>query len=103
MGKTKFDGVVGAVHYAPDGQVDWVRVYQRRGPTFSDRVLLKRDRFIQELKAGLVYYSGKRQRLLASTFELGEQVRLDSQDGQEILRIGDAQGEKDRLQGVPII
>jgi hypothetical protein len=80
-----------------------VRVYQRRGPTFSDRIILKREIFIQELKAGMSYYSGKRTPLMASTFDLAEPVRLVQQDGKEVLLIGDKQGEKDNLSGVPII
>jgi hypothetical protein len=103
MGKTKFDGVVEAVHYDAGGQVDWVRVFQRRGPTFSDRVILKRDSFIRELKAGMSYYSGKRIPLMAGTFDLADPVRLVERDGKEILLIGDGQPEKDNLAGVPII
>jgi hypothetical protein len=103
MGKTKFDGVVEAAHYSPDGMIDWVRVYQRRGPTFSDRILLKRDQFIAELKLGMQYYSGKRIPLMAGTFELAEPVHLVQKDGKEVLLIGEEGGEKDNLKGVPII
>ena len=31
MANKKYDGVIEAVHYAPDGQVEWVRAYLRRG------------------------------------------------------------------------
>lgn len=103
MGKIKYDGVVEAVHYDSEGQVVWVRVYRRRGPTFSDRILLDRNEFIKELKAGRRYYSGKRIPLKASTFELGRPVKLIEQNGKEILAIGDRQPEGDCLDGVPII
>jgi hypothetical protein len=101
--KTKFDGVVESVHYQPDGQVSWVRVYQKRGPTFSDRILLDRQAFIDQLKAGKKYYSGHRIPLRASTFEIGKQVRLAEKDGHEYLLIGDQQADRDHLEGVPII
>jgi hypothetical protein len=103
MAKKKFDGVVESVHYNPDGSINWVRVYQRRGPTFSDRVILKREDFIQQLKAGRKYYSGKRTPLMAGTFEIFEPVRLEEKDGKEIVIIGDEQSEHDKLSGVPII
>jgi hypothetical protein len=103
MGKTKYDGVVEAVHYGEDGLIDWVRVYRRRGSTFSDRLLMKRDEFIQELKSRRKYFSGKRLTYLASTFEISEEVRLLEQDDREFIVIGDSQAEKDRLRGVPVI
>jgi len=43
MAKPKYDTVVEAVHYQPDGQVAWVRAYQRRGPTFTDWMILKQN------------------------------------------------------------
>ena len=53
MAKVKYDGVIEAVHYAADGQVEWVRAYLRRGPAFSDRIMLDRQTLIEDLKAGL--------------------------------------------------
>jgi hypothetical protein len=103
MAKIKYDGVVESVHYEPDGKIKWVRVYQRRGPTFSDRVLLQRGDFINQLKAGKKYYSGKRITYHAGTFDVFEPVRLLEKDGNEIVVIGDEQTETDRLEGVPII
>jgi hypothetical protein len=103
MAKIKYDGVVESVHYDPDGTINWVRVYQRRGPTFSDRMLLKRDDFINQLKGGKKYYSGKRIPFQGGTFEVFEPVRLLEKDGQEIVVIGEKDAEHDRLEGVPII
>lgn len=103
MAKQKFDGVVEAVHYKPDGQVDWVRAYLRRGPTFSDYILLDRQTLIEHLKSGKKYMSGARVPLLASTFEVSEPIRVIQKDSQEILVTGDIQAGQDRLQGVPLI
>ena len=103
MAKPKYDGVVEAVHYGPDGQVDWVRVFERRGPTWSDRIILKRGDFIQKLKAGKKYFAGKRIPQMAGTFEVTVPVQLVSDGGREILSAGDKKAEKDDLEGVPLI
>jgi hypothetical protein len=103
MAKPKYDGVVEAVHYQPDGQVAWVRAYLRRGPTFSDRILLDRERLIGDLKAGKRYLAGKRIPLMASTFEVSDPLRIVEVDGQEVLVTGDYQVRRDHLEGVPVL
>jgi hypothetical protein len=103
MAKAKFDGVVEAVHYKPNGEVDWVRAYVRRGPTFSDYILIGRQSLIERLKAGKKFMVGKRVRFEASTFNVTSPVRLVKKDGQDILVVGDAQNENDSLSGVPLI
>jgi len=103
MAKPKYDGVVEAVHYQPDGQVAWVRAYLRRGPTFSDRILLDRERLIGDLKSGKRYLVGKRIPLMASTFDVTNPLRIAEVDGQEVLVTGDLQVRQDRLEGVPVV
>ena len=103
MAKPKYDGVVEAVRYRPDGQVDWVRVFERRGPTWSDYIILKRDELIQRLKAGKKFFAGKRILQMASTFEVSLPIKLVSDGSQDLLVAGDAQAEKDCLEGVPLI
>jgi hypothetical protein len=103
MAKQKFDGVVEAVHYRPDGQVDWVRVYERRGPTFSDYILLQRQELIDRLKAGKKFMVGRRVPQMASTFEISEAVRVLNKDGKEILVVGDGQPDREHLKGVPLL
>jgi len=85
MAKQKLDGIVEAVHYAPDGQVQWVRAYEKRGPIFSDRVLIERQALIEKLKAGKNYAAGKRKPYLGGTFEAGPALRLVEQDGKTVL------------------
>jgi hypothetical protein len=103
MAKPKIDGVIEAVRYNPDGQINWVRAYLRRGPTFTDRVLLDRQKLIELLKSGKSIVSGMRVEQMASTFKLGNPVRLLQNNGQEVLVMGEAQSNQDRLEGVPII
>ncbi len=103
MAKPKFDGVVEAVHYKADGEVDWVRAFERRGPTFSDYLLIKRDELIKKLKSGKKYMVGKRVPYMASTFEVTQSLRVVSVDGEDVLVTGDHQAGHDFLEGVPII
>jgi len=103
MAKIKYDGVVEAAHYKPDGQLDWVRVYERRGAVFSDRVLLSRDAFIRQLRAGKRYMVGERRLNLGGMFNVTQPVRLVNQDGNQVVVVGDIQATKGELIGVPIL
>jgi len=103
MAKPKFDGVVEAVHYKPDGQVDWVRTYLRRGSTFSDLILLDRQTLIEHLRSGKKYVVGKRVPRLASTFEVSHPIRVIQRNGKEVLVTGDDSADQDRLQDVPLV
>ena len=103
MGKIKFDGVVEAAHYKSDGQLDWVRVYERRGAVFSDRVLMSRDAFIRQLRSGKVFMVGERIQNLGAMFNVTQPVHLLSQDGGQVIVVGDVQATRDDLSGVPVI
>ena len=103
MAKQKFDGVVEAVRYKPNGEVDWVRVYERRGPTFTDYVIIDRQSLIERLKAGKKFMVGKRVRFNASTFDVSSPVKLISREGNDIVVAGGDQANNDRLDGVPLI
>ncbi len=103
MAVRKFDGVVEAVRYAPDGKIELVRVYERRGPTFSDRVLLTRDDLIQRLKGKKRFYAGQRKQYLASTFDLsGDPLSLSGDRDHPMVVTGKVTGSQDRLEGVPL-
>ena len=103
MAKPKIDGVIEGVRYNPDGRVKWVRAYLRRGPTYSDRILVDRQSLIEQLKSGKQFMSGARVEYMASTFQLDKPVRLQQNNGQEVLVTGEAQSNQDRLEGVPVI
>jgi hypothetical protein len=103
MAKEKYDGVVEAVHYNREGQVEWVRAFERRGPTFSDQVLIDRNVLIERLKSGKNYMVGKRVPRLASTFDLSVPMRVMNVNGRDILVAGNRQTEQDHLEGVPKI
>jgi hypothetical protein len=103
MAKSKYDGVIEAVHYLPDGQVAWVRAYLRRGAVFSDRILLDRETLLADINSGKQYLAGKRVPGMGGTFEVSEPLEIAQNNGQEILVVGNHIGEQDNLAGVPEI
>ncbi len=80
----QFDGVIEAVRYK-GGKIDVVRAYERRGATFSDRVLLNRTRLIERITQGKRFVTGERKEFMASTFDIGKSVNLLDANGAQIL------------------
>jgi hypothetical protein len=102
MADKKYDGVIEAVHYTRGGQIDFVRAYERRGFTFSDRVLLDRKTLMERLKTRKRFMTGQRKLLLGSTFESGKDVNLVMHAGREFVSTR-ADATEDTLDGVPLI
>ena len=103
MARIKYDGVVETAHFKVDGKLDWVRVYERRGAIFSDRILLSRGAFIDQLKAGKRYVVGERMLNLGGQFTVSQPVSLQERDGNQVIAVGNARSSADDLTGVPII
>ena len=103
MANPKYDGVIEAARYKPNGELEWVRAYLRRGPTWSDWVLIDRQSLIKRLKAGKRFMAGDRVPQMAGTFEVTQPVKVIQRDGKEVLVTGDLQSEQDRLEGVPVL
>ena len=101
MAGKKFDGVIEAARFAPDGSIVLVRAYERRGATFSDRVLLDRKTLVERLKKGKKFVVGTRTNLMASTFETGRSVRLAGGKGQEVISTSE-KPDRDLLEETPI-
>ena len=99
--KKKFDGVIEAVRYTPDGQIDQVRAYERSGFVFSDWLMLDRDALIEQLKDGKRWYIGHRKTYLGNDFEISEEVRLEGAAGVEKVVAGETDGKQDHLQTTP--
>jgi hypothetical protein len=103
MARKNFDGVIESVRYSPEGQVAVVRLFEKRGPTYSDWVLLTRAELVERLKAGKRFVIGERVNLMASTFNLTSAVRLAGAPGKQVLTTSQSTaGERDNLQGVPL-
>lgn len=81
----KIDGVIEAVHRSPDGEVELVRFFERRGPTWSDLMLTERDGLVKRLKNGEEFVIGERKIYWAGTFNPLTQVQLRSIDGRDRL------------------
>jgi hypothetical protein len=92
------DGVIVAVHYAPDGKIETVRTFERRGPTYSDRLHIARSLLVERIKDKKRYVVGKRTSYLGSTFETGLEVRY--LDSDVVTTRPDANA--DTLEGVPV-
>jgi hypothetical protein len=96
----KIDGVIEAVRYK-NGQLIAVRAYERRGATFSDRVLLERKTLLERLQKGQHYLTGSREEFRASTFKIGKPVLIVKLDDRELLATCE-NATHDDLEEVPI-
>ena len=103
MGKPKYDGVVEGVRYKPNGEVDWVRAYERRGAVFSDDVLISRQALLQKLKSGKKFVVGRRIADLGASFDVSAPLRVSNSGGKEFLVADDHATDQDHLPGVPMI
>jgi len=102
MGTKKLDGLVEAVRYGTDGDIVAVRMYERRGPTFSDRKIISREELVKRLKKGQVIAAGERKKYLASTFQVQFPIRLTREKGKEKLTTAQVTSPShDQLDGVP--
>ena len=102
MADKKYDGIIEAAHYTRSGQIDFVRAYERRGFTYSDRVLLDRKTLLERLKARKRFVTGQRKPLLGSTFASDRDVNLVTHAGREFVSTR-AGVTEDTLEGVPLI
>ncbi len=103
VAKLKYDGVIEAVHYRPDGQVEWARTYLRRGPTFSDYILLDRQTLLEHLNAGKKFYLGERILYQGGEFNIFDQIKVVKKNGQEYLVTQPGDFEGDQLEKIPVI
>ena len=94
------DGVIEAVRYK-NGQIVAVRAYERRGATYSDRLMLDRKTLLERLQKGQQFVSGSRQDLMASTFSLAKPIKLRQADDREFIATAE-NAAKDELENVPL-
>jgi hypothetical protein len=98
MASKKFDGIIEAVRYSADGNIDLVRVYERRGAVWSDHVLLERKILAKQLNNGKRFVIGERKSLLGGVFETGSTIQ---EIKGTIITAGQAT-TRDLLAGVPV-
>ena len=96
----KFDGIIEAARYK-NGQITVVRAYERRGATFSDRVLINRKDLLERIQNGKQFLTGVRKEFWAGTFEAGKSVKVVSSDGKDFISTRDA-SDHDELEETPV-
>jgi hypothetical protein len=102
MTPQKFDGVVEAVRYTPEGTIDTVRGYERRGAAFSDSVLIPRDTLIERIKAGKQFACGERKIFMAGSFLIKSTIHLVKSANNVYLVTNIGPADHDDLKGVPL-
>ena len=102
MSKQKIDGVIEAVRYFPDGNINLVRIYERRGVVFSDYILMDRERLMEHLKNGNSYYTGRRIKDMANQFDIDHHVKLTKSSEHESIVTDNKQSTCDLLEDVPL-
>ena len=96
----KFDGIIEAVRYK-NGQITVVRAYERRGASFSDRVLIDRKDLLERIKDGKQFLTGSRKEFWAGTFEEGKPVKVVNSEGKDFITTRDA-SDHDELEETPV-
>jgi hypothetical protein len=97
----KFDTVIEAVHLTQNGMIESVRAYERRGATYSDRVLISRENLLRGIAAGKKFATGRRIENLGSKFEQLLPVRVVEDGGKELVTNDNHLREIDFLTGTP--
>jgi len=101
MARIKYDGVVEAVRYQPNGQIELVRVYEKRGFVFSDHILLDRPTLVERLTKGRKFVTGQRKSYVANEFETGKSLHLAGKS-EVVITTKEQAGSQDFLANVPI-
>ena len=96
----KFDGIIEAVRYK-NGQITVVRAYERRGASFSDRILIDRKDLLERIKDGKQFLTGSRKELWAGTFEEGKPVKVVNSEGKDFISTRDG-ADHDELEETPV-
>lgn len=94
----KINAVIEAVRFSPAGQIELVRAYARRGPVWSDVLVLHRAELVDLLKKGQKFYSGSRLKYRGNQFDTLALVQLEN----DRVISGKSEGSRDFLNGVPV-
>jgi len=101
MARKNFDGVIEAVRYSPNGQIDMVRMYEVRWLVYSDQILLSRATLLERLSHGERFVTGHRKTYVGNVFETGKSVHI-SGTSNVIITTKDQAGNQDFLANVPV-
>lgn len=101
--RPEYDVVVVAARFEKPGKIAWVRAFERRGPTWSDRRMIQREDLIERIRAGERFVTGERIQFEAGSFKTGETIRVEDHNGAALLLAGSGNGSVDSLDGVPVV
>ena len=101
MTQLKIDYVVEAVRFSPSGDLEKIRLYERRGASYSDLVVYTREELIRALESGKTVMAGNRKPYLASTFNLTGGIQLAGTRDVPVVVLGDDPSAEDSLPGIP--
>lgn len=93
----KISAVIDAVRYLPDGRIDLVRLYERRGAIWSDHLLLSRTDLVRRIRKGKIT-TGLRKQYLGSELEFGTAIHYEM----DVFFTGEKRGTTDLMTGVPV-
>ena len=102
MANEKIDYLIEAVRYSPDGAIDQVRLYERRGPSYSDRVITGRPQLIEYLTKKKKVATGRRIPQMASTFEVFDHIAFSGEKDHSRIHLVDQPVEHDTLGSLPL-
>jgi len=103
MNRNKADLIIEAVHHKRNGQIDFVRAYQKRGATYSDCLLVKRQELLELLVLGMRVVTGQRIPLLGTVFLELAPVMLLTINNKQTIATGGSTENHIELAEVPII
>jgi hypothetical protein len=103
MNRNKADLIIEAVHHKHNGQIDFVRAYQKRGTTYSDCVLMKRQELLEMLAMGNHVVTGQRILFLGTTFSDQTSVSLLTINNKQTIAMTGSIAYQKELAEAPII
>ncbi len=93
----KFDLLIDSVHYNANGDIEFVRCFERRGPSFSDNLILNRNQLVGRFNEQKVVVTGTRETYMGSTFVVQKLVTIKNG-----IISTDPASSKDMLQNIPL-
>ena len=100
--KKPYDGVVVAVRYSSQGEIERVRVFERHGFVFTDRMMMNRTDLVERLQNGKRFKTGARLLYQGNDFEIKEDINLVKKNGSDVIIVGQTTSEHDTLGNLPI-
>jgi len=99
MPQKRIDGIIEAVRYTPEGNIEFVRLHQRQGNVWSDHILLTRPALIKRIEQGQRLYTGRRKTYLGNQIEAHQPVHLIN----GLIVSGQGNGQRDFLENTPLL